>query len=171
MTARLLLLVRHAQAVPAFDDNDRGRVLTAHGRDQARAAGIAIAASGLVPATLAIWCSPAARTVETADLIAQELGEATPVRPVERLYDAAPEGIVELLKNEGGHTEAIMIVGHNPTMAEFCHLMSGNSAYDSAHDAILLRGYPPATVTAFRTNTTWADFTPEQVETVFLKVS
>ena len=171
MTPRLRLLVRHAQAGPAFDDHDRGRVLTAHGRDQARAAGIAIAASGLVPATLAIWCSPAARTVETADLIARELGKTTPVRPVERLYDATPEGIVELLKNEGGDTEAIMIVGHNPTMAEFCHLLSCNSACESAHDAILLRGYPPATVTAFHAKTAWAEFTPEQVETVFLKVS
>lgn len=167
MTSRLLLLVRHAQAAPVFDDDDRGRALTAHGREQARTAGVAIAASGLVSEKLEIWCSPAVRTVETAGIIARELGQAAPVRPVELLYDAGPEGVLELLKDQGEDKEAIMIVGHNPTMAEFCHLLSGSSAYESAHDAILLRGYPPATVTAFRTNASWTDFTPDQAKAVF----
>lgn len=72
-----LVLVRHAE--PEYETlglSDDGGSLTRRGRDQGRALGRALAADRIAH----VWCSPMARSVQTAELAAAALGVDVTVR-------------------------------------------------------------------------------------------
>jgi broad specificity phosphatase PhoE len=87
-----LYLVRHAEASGAADD-DPG--LTPRGREQARALGARLAAHRVA----AVWHGPRRRAAETAELLAEELGDVpSEVSPL--LEDRTP---VPSADRRGGH--------------------------------------------------------------------
>lgn len=94
---------------------DRERPLAPRG---ARAAGLMrghMVAAAVRPDV--VFCSPAVRTRETLDLVRAGLGPARVVFD-DDLYGAGGDEVLELLRTEGGDAGAVMVVGHNPTMAE-----------------------------------------------------
>jgi len=107
-----LYLIRHARALEQAA-SDWERPLMAEGRREARAVGAALKKAGVH--LDAIGCSPLVRAVETATLMAVELG-----------YDAAlsidaaytPDGTTTAMLNAIGHLtgERVAIVGHEPSM-------------------------------------------------------
>ncbi len=110
MTLRLIL-IRHAKS--SWSDpfaDDHARVLNKRGRDSAEAIGKWLAEQGYLPDV--VLCSDAARTQETAELILPQLDPAPRFRLSARLYHAAPDTILNLLRKENAPT--IAIIGHNP---------------------------------------------------------
>src|SRR4051794_39743100 len=98
MTARRLVLLRHAKAETPGDTPDVQRQLTDKGRADATAAGAWLAAEGLRPDL--VLCSPAIRTRQTWHGVAMWLGEADPT-------GAAPDVRYEQRLYDGGRTEVI----------------------------------------------------------------
>jgi phosphohistidine phosphatase len=118
MAAQLWLL-RHGEAEPdAAADDSRG--LTARGEEQARAAGRALAA--LDVAFHAVYSSPKARALRTAQLACEALAAEPVVHAALRAgFDARDAR--ELLS--AGADERVLVVGHNPDLAQVVHDLTG----------------------------------------------
>ncbi len=110
---RCLILFRHAKAVPsdrAIRDYDRA--LDTRGRQDAPKMGAYMARHQLVPDLALV--SPAKRTRETWELATPAFSIPPSVIYEERLYDAPPQIILDVIKAAGGNARRLVVVGHNP---------------------------------------------------------
>lgn len=115
MTRRLILL-RHAKSSWANQGApDHDRVLNGRGRKSCKAVGRWLKARGHVPDQ--VLSSSSARTLETWDRTAAELGDAPPATGVPALYLAEPEAMFETLK--GARGQVVAMLGHNPGIGLF----------------------------------------------------
>jgi len=113
----MLWLLRHAEAEDANGRADAERPLTARGREQARAAGAALAALGVrLDACLS---SPRVRARDTAALACEPLGLAVQIAHELDGGRFDPERIA------AGLGEHVLLVGHNPDMAQAVHDTTG----------------------------------------------
>lgn len=128
MTKRLIVL-RHAQAEPLTDGSDHERSLTPEGRDQARAAGAALASDGVVPDHVA--CSTALRARQTFELAAQALPHSPSADYERDLYGADVSTALELTTRTDPAVETLLVVGHNPTMAQLVAAFMPDEPLDS----------------------------------------
>jgi phosphohistidine phosphatase len=118
--AQQLWLLRHGEAVPHAPDDD-GRALTERGREQARAAGLALAALDLRFQHL--FTSPKVRAADTAALAAAALGmEPVVHQPLRQGFDA---GEARALLGAAGEDQRVLLVGHNPDFVEVVHDLTG----------------------------------------------
>jgi phosphohistidine phosphatase len=124
---RRLLLLRHAKSSwKEAGLADRERPLNKRGRRACKLLRINLAELGLRPGL--ILCSPARRTVETLERIAPALGEGTETRYEERLYDASAAGLLELLRETDDDVGELLLVGHNPGIAELAAMLASEGA-------------------------------------------
>lgn len=131
-----LSLLRHAKS--GWDDpalGDFERPLNARGREAARAMGREMRALGL--AWDRVVASPAARVTGTIEEMGQSYGPLDPVYDA-RVYLAAPETLLEMVRATGDAQATLLIVGHNPGMERLALLLSRGGAL---HDAVALK-YP-----------------------------
>jgi phosphohistidine phosphatase len=112
-----LYLIRHARAVE-HAANDWERPLMPEGRQEARAVGAALKRAGVV--FDAVACSPLVRAVETATLMAIEVGYEGGLTIDSSLTpDGATQAMLRLCGQLAG--ERVALVGHEPSMG---HLLS-----------------------------------------------
>jgi phosphohistidine phosphatase len=121
--AQQLWLLRHAEAVPHGDGPDEARPLTDRGREQARAAGRALAALSLN--FHAVFTSPRVRALDTARLACEALG----VEPLEHAplgggFDA--DEALALLRAAGAE-QRVLLVGHEPDFSRIVYALTGGS--------------------------------------------
>ncbi|WP_345559400.1 histidine phosphatase family protein [Streptomonospora halophila] len=128
MTRRLIVL-RHAQAEPLIDGSDHERPLTAEGREQARAAGAHLASGALFPDR--VICSTALRTRQTVELVAESLPDSPPVDFERDLYGADVPAAMELISRTDPEVGTLLVVGHNPTMAQLVGAFMPDEPLDS----------------------------------------
>ncbi len=149
-----LILTRHAKS--AWDDptlSDQDRPLNARGRRSALALGDWLASRGYEPEE--VLCSSARRTQETWEKVA---GAALEVRPILRiepsLYHAGPEKMLSVLHSATEPT--VMMLGHNPGIAEFAALLPARIPVDPD-----FRRFPTAAtlVVDFQVNS-WSEVRP-----------
>ncbi len=118
---RRLILTRHAKSAwddPLLDDHDRP--LNERGRRSALELGEWLHSRGYEPDQ--VLCSTAARTRETWALALSAPLEVTPdVDYSGSLYHASPEVMLKLLKGATG--DCVMMLGHNPGIAEFARML------------------------------------------------
>jgi len=116
-----LVLVRHAKAESGEEGGDHARELTWRGRAAAAEAGRWLATA--VPAPDRVWCSSAARAVQTWEAIAPSLPAA--VAPVvdRALYLAGSHDVLRWLAGSSGATS--VVVGHNPTVEQVLGSVTG----------------------------------------------
>ena len=133
-----VLLLRHAKsswANPEIDDIDRP--LNKRGKRGARGIGRWLQAQHWAPDT--ILCSPARRTRETC--------EGLGLRPApviaNTLYEAEAETIIARLREAEGET--ILLIGHNPGIAEAAHRLAATRPDHPRFD-----DYPTAALLALR---------------------
>jgi phosphohistidine phosphatase len=120
--AMRLMIFRHAKAEKAAPGlRDRDRPLDARGRHDAPQMGTYMARHKLVPRHALV--SPSRRTRETWDGLATALPSGIPVFYEDRLYDAAPEAIVAVIKETPTSVPCLIVVGHNPGLHEAARLL------------------------------------------------
>ncbi|NVI88010.1 histidine phosphatase family protein [Actinomadura sp. BRA 177] len=116
-----LIVLRHAKAVAGFGTADIDRVLNDRGRRDAAAAGDWLRANDLVPGH--VLCSPAARTRETLDLLAAGAG----VSYEPGIYAGDPDGLLTLVNEAPDDAGTLLLVGHNPSVHQFVHDLTGEA--------------------------------------------
>ncbi|GIH64005.1 SixA phosphatase family protein [Microbispora siamensis] len=142
MSARTLVVVRHAKAGHAPGLPDSERPLTPGGERDARAAGEEIRrfAPGLV------LCSPSVRTRSTAEL----LGLDAPVEIERDIYEAYPDDLLGVLRRTDGEIASVVLVGHNPGVHELVAALT-----DARID-----GFPPGAYAVIELDVPWEDAAP-----------
>ncbi|GBQ92076.1 SixA phosphatase family protein [Asaia krungthepensis] len=160
MTTHRIIFVRHAEAAPEMlGGNDRDRPLTERGERDARNIGHKLARLDFDLSNVHLWHSTAKRTTQTAGAIAACLPVSREVFGLDALYDLDLYGILELLRETPGSVQTLIIVGHNPAIAETCrHLAS--DAIDGPVARELMQGYEPGTATLFTLGSDWAGLSP-----------
>jgi len=114
---RRLLLLRHAKSSWAEPGaSDHARPLNRRGQEAAPRIGAYLNRHELVPDC--VLCSTARRTRETWDLIAAEMRAAPQATYVERLYDATPRTLLDVLRRADAAFRSVLMVGHNPGLQE-----------------------------------------------------
>jgi phosphohistidine phosphatase len=141
----LLILMRHAKAVPEHDaPDDRSRALSPRGRLQAGEAAVALIAHDFRPDRALV--SAAARTRETWAIAAPALGDP-PVDFRETLYMAQPETIwAEALRAKAAR---VLIVAHNPGLHALAALLTDQACDKSRLGRSIVEGLSPASWAAF----------------------
>lgn len=120
-----LYLVRHAHAGdPArWSGDDAARPLSGKGRRQAARLGDLLAAAGLRPD--AIVSSPKVRARETAELVAERLGDRIAVRLDARVAVGLDLEALAAILDEGGRPSRLVVVGHDPDLSELVATLVG----------------------------------------------
>jgi phosphohistidine phosphatase len=130
----IVYFLRHASAGQSKKDpvTDEKRPLDKDGIDQCRQIGRAL--TGLDLQADVIISSPLKRATQTASLVANEIGHEDKVQLSPALRpDASYESFREMLDEYSGR-DAIMVVGHNPTLSRFISLMISDGANEDAVD-------------------------------------
>lgn len=110
---RTLLLLRHAKSSwdnPKLIDFDRP--LNPRGRRDAPRMGVAMRRDGHVPDR--VLCSTARRTRDTWALVEPQLSTDARVTYLDRIYDATPDTLLDVVRNACPDTRTLLLVGHNP---------------------------------------------------------
>ncbi len=152
MTKRLIL-TRHAKS--SWDNTemaDHDRPLNKRGRGAAADLGAWLASRGYVPDE--VISSDARRTQETWDGIAAVLPTAPAPRFTHKLYQAPADVMLAVLRHAKGDT--VMMLGHNPGIAEFAQRLVGRAPLNPE-----FARYPTgATLVAEFPIDDWADLAP-----------
>lgn len=136
---RTLILLRHAKAVKGSEaPSDEARALAPRGQRDAAAAGEAMREAGLEPALALI--STAARTRETAAIALELEGAGAEPRFEAALYHASAQGIWDAFV--ASEAPSVVIVGHNPGMAELVGTLIAQ-AHDGSRTARDLAEHMP----------------------------
>ena len=117
MTKRLIL-TRHAKS--SWDDprlTDHARPLNDRGITASADLGQWLVSRGYLPDH--VLCSDSLRTRQTWSGIAGALPDAPPLELKPALYHAGPDVMLAVLRHAKG--DCVMMVGHNPGIAEFAH--------------------------------------------------
>lgn len=118
-----LILTRHAKSSwddPASPDHDRP--LNERGRAAAADLGQWLASRGYVPDQ--VLCSDAERTRKTWSGIAPALPATSVMELKPALYHAGPDVMLAVLRHASADT--VMMIGHNPGIAEFAERLSAH---------------------------------------------
>jgi phosphohistidine phosphatase len=122
---RTLYLLRHAKSSwnePGAGDHDRP--LNERGRRAATRMGGHLARAR--PSPDLVLCSTARRARETWERVERELPSPPPVRIEAGLYLAAPSEMLALLRRSADAETCVLLVGHNPGMADLAAGLSGS---------------------------------------------
>jgi phosphohistidine phosphatase len=128
---RRLTLLRHAKTEPQHSgQEDWDRELEPRGLRDAPEMARRLRERQLKPDF--VITSPARRALATAQIFARELHlPASKLQQDERLYLASPKVIREVIRELGGKTPHLMIVGHNPGLTEFADRVSAERSVDN----------------------------------------
>lgn len=159
MTARTLVILRHAKAEALDDEIDFDRKLTTRGETDADAAGAWLADERIRPDL--VFCSPAARTRQTWQGVSIALAQAQPgggapeVRYETSLYDGGRTEVFDLLRTVPDTVRTVLVVGHNPTVSEVSVLLVPNDQWDGQQVELRTSG-----LAVHRTDGPWSQTEP-----------
>lgn len=159
MTARTLVLMRHAKAETPGDKPDFNRQLTKRGRSDSAAAGSWLADQGLHPGL--VICSPATRARQTWHGVAMGLAEseadhaAPEVLYEQALYDGGRTAVIDALRRVPDDVQRVLVVGHNPAMSDVSILLRPEDTDDPFWEGLKTAG-----LAVHRTEDSWADTEP-----------
>jgi phosphohistidine phosphatase len=123
-----LLLLRHAKS--SLGDAslaDFDRPLNERGTEAASFVGRFMRKRKLNPDL--VLCSPAERARQTAALVAEAAKLAAPTRFDERIYEATPARLAEVVSQVEDGMDEILLVGHNPGLEGLLELLTGESRH------------------------------------------
>src|SRR3954453_16718873 len=165
MTARTLVLLRHAKAETPDDSPDFDRRLTTTGEADADAAGSWLPDERIRPDL--VFCSPAARTRQTWHGVAVALEQAKPgtpapeVRYEKGLYDGGRTEVFDLLRTVPDSVHTVLVVGHNPTVSEVSILLIPDEQWDGREVELRTSG-----LAVHRAEASWSETSPGSMRLV-----
>lgn len=125
---KTLLLLRHAKSSPIdAAGQDFERPLNDRGKKEAELIADFIRRQK-IPVDL-IVCSPAVRAKQTMELIFATNQLSPEVRFDQRIYDASPTQLLEVISGVEDERRCLLIVGHNPGMEELLTLLLGGEQH------------------------------------------
>lgn len=125
---KTLLLMRHAKS--SWDNSelaDFDRPLNGRGRQDAPRIGQLLAREDLTPDL--IITSAARRAATTAELVALAAGYDGDIRYTRDLYLADADTYLELARETADNVSRLLLVGHNPDMAELVSQLAGHDEH------------------------------------------
>jgi phosphohistidine phosphatase len=120
-----LVIVRHAKSAWPDGVSDEKRPLNKRGRRDAPAVGRWLRKR--IGRPRAVVCSPAARTRQTWELVADELGKAPDPIFDKRVYEASAKKLLAVVRDLPDGAGPAVLVGHNPGVADLVELLTGES--------------------------------------------
>ena len=121
---KILYLLRHAKS--SWDDPemaDFDRPLNGRGRRAAPLVAEFMQDKGIRPGL--VVCSPAARALQTAELVAGAEGIDAPIKFDRRIYEAHPLDLLKVVCETDESVAELMLVGHNPGLEELTERLTG----------------------------------------------
>lgn len=142
-----IILIRHGEAVEAAPGlGDAGRWLTVKGRKTTRKVGKWLDKRSARRPTQ-IWTSTLVRAVQSAEIIAREVGlKSEIVAHAELLPGADPNALLRLISMYEG-SGPLALVGHEPSLSLFARLLIGSDVPVPflKKSGVYCIGYSPAT--------------------------
>jgi phosphohistidine phosphatase len=151
--SRRLVVMRHGKAEPG-GETDVLRELAQRGWDDALEAGRWLADSGLNPDAALV--SSARRTRSTWLAVAEGGSFEVGATYSESLYNAGPETALDLVRETADDVTALVVVGHNPTMAYLAQLLDDGSGDEEAGRE-MATGFPTSALAVFAVTGPWAE--------------
>jgi phosphohistidine phosphatase len=159
MSARTLVLLRHAKAETPGELPDFERRLTTVGESDADAAGAWLADERLRPDL--VLCSPAARTRQTWQGVSIALAQGLPssgapeVRYEKGLYGGGRTEVFDLLRTVPEEVKTVLVVGHNPTISDVSLLLIPVDQFDGVEVGLKTSG-----LAVHRSDAPWSAIEP-----------
>jgi phosphohistidine phosphatase len=151
---RTLYLLRHAKsswADPTLPDHERP--LAPRGRRDAKRIAEHLVEHAIEPEL--VLCSPAARTLETLDLLRPAVGAAT-VLLEDALYAASDGDLLSRIRLVTDEVASVMVIGHNPGLHELA-LTLASTGDDLGR---LEAKFPTAALATLALSRTWSRASP-----------
>ena len=121
---KTLFILRHAKSSWDNPDwSDFARPLNNRGLDAAPLMGKVMKENDFDPEI--IISSPAMRAKQTAGLVKESAGFRAAVKFDERIYEASPLRLLEVVSDIEDHYDSAMIVGHNPGFENLVRILTG----------------------------------------------
>jgi phosphohistidine phosphatase len=117
------MLLRHAKSAWPNGIADHRRPLAGRGRKAAPAMGAFMVRQGLIPDIVLV--STARRAQETWELVAETLPQKIATHDAVGIYEVAATAMIEVIRKVEPTVEKLLLVGHNPGMAELALLLAG----------------------------------------------
>jgi phosphohistidine phosphatase len=122
---KTLFLLRHAKSSLADSANtDFERPLTGRGKKDAEAIGSFMMKQEVSPDL--VLSSPAVRARETIGIVIKATQLPAEVRYDQRIYEAGPLRLLEVISEIEEERSEVLVVGHNPGMEELLQLLTGD---------------------------------------------
>jgi phosphohistidine phosphatase len=138
---RRLMLLRHAKSdwsTPGQRDQDRP--LNGRGREAAPKMGAYMVRHALIPDLIVV--STAKRAVETLDLLLPAFDKEPRVASEPAIYEAGPNALLGVIKQTARSVHSLLIVGHNPGLAEVAALLIASGEVEARQR--LIEKFPTA---------------------------
>lgn len=154
---RTLILLRHAEPESGrAGQDDRERPLTEVGREHAQDIGRWLREQGL--GCDEVMCSPALRTRETMQEVAEAGCPEAEVQIEHRLYNADAQAVLSVVRESLNDANVLLVVGHAPGLPALASLLADGEGHDEAHER-MSQGFPPGAVAVLRFSGHWEDLT------------
>ncbi|MEV6103204.1 histidine phosphatase family protein [Streptomyces sp. NPDC051940] len=150
---RRLVVLRHAKSAWPEGVPDPQRPLADRGRRDAPAAGRWLRAAGFRPDLVLV--SPARRTRQTWNLVADQLDEPPEAVLEPRLYHAEAEALLEVLHELPSGAGSVLLVGHNPELQELVLGLAGKGGGKSL--ALAREKFPTSAIAVLDWKGGWRD--------------
>ncbi len=112
---------------------------------------------GLLPDL--VICSTAVRTRQTWDAACTGGAQSEFVEFRKSVYTGGAGATLESIREDAGDTTTVLVIGHNPTMAELTSLLADGDGSSPAHDA-LADGFATSGLAVLRYQGDWEDLEP-----------
>lgn len=151
---KTLILMRHSKSEDGLGKPDHDRELTDRGRRDARAAGTWLRDEGLLPDL--VICSTAVRTRQTWDAAVKGGAQTEFLEYRKSVYQGGPTAMVETVREDAGDMATVLVIGHNPTMAEVASRLTEGQGSTVAHEE-LGKGFATSGIAVLQYSGEWTD--------------
>jgi phosphohistidine phosphatase len=151
--SRQLVVMRHAKAEPG-GETDHARELAQRGWEDALEAGRWLADRGLIPDGALV--SSARRAVSTWLAVAEGGSFEAQTTYSDSLHNAGPETALDLMRETADEVRALVVIGHNPTIAYLAQLLDDGTGDEKARRE-MSAGFPTGALAVFELTGSWED--------------
>lgn len=134
--------------------SDHERELSVQGQGDSVASGAWLREQGLVPDHALV--SAAVRARQTWEGVARGAGLELKATFDNGLYAAGPESALDLIRTVPDDVSALIVIGHNPTMALLAALLDNGEGVAEAMEEMTL-GFPTSAMAVFEHTGSWSE--------------